>query len=55
MNPCGIFKGKFLDAYFGMMLLPDLGEGFVTMKQLIGEAGFNNLKFVVIDEKIAEV
>ena len=56
MTPGGIFKGKFLDAYFEMMLLPDLGEGFVTMKQLIGTVGFDKLKFAVItDEEEIEV
>lgn len=32
--PKGIFKAKWLDAYFGMFTIPALGDGFLMEKQL---------------------
>lgn len=50
-----IFKGKFLDAYYGMIQIPELGEGFIMLKELIKQCGFDDLKFMVLktdEEKI---
>ena len=46
-----IFKGKFLDAYLGMIQIPDLGDGFIMLKELIKQCGFDNLKFIVLESE----
>lgn len=46
-----IFKGKFLDAYYGMIQIPEIGEGFIMLKELIKQFGFDNLKFVVLESE----
>lgn len=32
--PSGVFKAKWLDAYFGFFLIPSLSDGFITEGQL---------------------
>jgi hypothetical protein len=32
--PKGVFKAKWLDAYFGFFTIPSLGDGFLSEKQL---------------------
>jgi hypothetical protein len=32
--PKGVFKAKWLDAYFGMFTIPSLSDGFLMEKQL---------------------
>ena len=32
--PKGVFKAKWLDAYFGMFTIPALGDGFLMEKEL---------------------
>ena len=32
--PKGVFKAKWMDAYFGFFTIPSLSDGFLTEKQL---------------------
>ena len=32
--PKGVFKAKWLDAYFGLFTIPSIGDGFMTERQL---------------------
>jgi hypothetical protein len=32
--PKGVFKAKWLDAYFGFFTIPELSDGFLTERQL---------------------
>lgn len=44
----GFFVGKFLDAYFGMVHIDRLGEGFIRLEDLIKQFGDDAFTFEVI-------
>lgn len=45
-----LVAGKFIDAYFEFVEIPLLGYGFVTIKQLEDELGYD-IEFEVLDEE----
>lgn len=45
----GIFNGKFLDAYFGFVQIPQLGDGFIRLSDIRKEYGFDFCSFVPLD------
>lgn len=42
----GKFKGKFLDAYYGFVLIPEISEGFFQLDDLVKEFGFDFFSFI---------
>jgi sugar phosphate isomerase/epimerase len=52
-NPKGDeFKGRFLDAYFGLVLIPELGDGFINLTKLQREYGNDFFEFIPTKEGI---
>ncbi|WP_090739387.1 hypothetical protein [Paenibacillus sp. Mc5Re-14] len=43
------FYGHFLDAYFGMIMIPEIGDGFIVISHLIQEYGFDEFEFTVLE------
>lgn len=41
-----VLNGKFLDAFFGMIQLPDLGDGFMMLSDLRKQIGDQNMVFI---------
>lgn len=44
-------SGKFLDAYYDMIQIPVLGEGFTRFKELCTEYGERNISIDIVDEE----
>ena len=44
-------SGKFLDAYYEMILIPVLGNGFTRFKELCEAHGDRNISIDIIDEE----
>lgn len=44
------FVGEFLDAYYELVKIPALGNGFVTLEQIEHESGYD-VVFDVLDEE----
>jgi hypothetical protein len=42
--------GRFLDAYYELVTIPVLGDGFITISQLEQDLGYD-IEFEVIDEE----
>lgn len=41
------FEGRFLDAYFGMIAIPEISSGFILLSDLIKEYGIHEFEFYV--------
>lgn len=44
-----LFNGKFLDAYFGMVQIPDLGDGFIRLDDIRKAHGFDFCSFIPLN------
>lgn len=44
-----IFQGQFIDAYYGMVEIPELGEGFIMLSNLRKELGNDCLEFIPVE------
>lgn len=42
----GTFNGKFLDAYFGFVQIPKLGDGFIRLSEIRKEYGSDFCSFI---------
>lgn len=51
INEKHVVSCKFLDAYYEMIQIPVLGNGFVTFKQLCEQHGERNISIDIIDEE----
>lgn len=47
----GVFSGKFLDAYYGLVQIPELGEGFIRLNDIVKQFGFDFITFIPLDGK----
>lgn len=51
INDKYVATGKFLDAYYEMIQIPSLGEGFMRFKELCEQYGDRNISIDIIDEQ----
>lgn len=51
LNGKYLASGKFLDAYYGLIQIPIVGEGFTRFKELCEEYGERNISIDIVDEK----
>lgn len=49
LNDKYLASGKFLDAYYDMIQIPALGEGFTRFKELCEEYGERNISIDIVD------
>ena len=49
LNDKYLASGKFLDAYYDMIQIPVLGEGFTRFKELCTEYGERNISIDIVD------
>lgn len=51
LNDKYLVSGKFLDAYYDLIQIPVLGDGFTRFADLCKEYGERNLSVDIVDEK----
>lgn len=51
INDKYVVSGRFLDAYYEMILLPVLGDGFARFKELCEQHGERNISIDIVDEE----
>lgn len=51
LNDKYIISGKFLDAYYDLIQIPILGDGFIRFKELCARYGESNISIDIVDEE----
>lgn len=51
LNNKYLASGKFLDAYYNLIQIPVLGEGFTRFNELCKEYGERNISIDIVDEE----
>jgi hypothetical protein len=47
----GIFNGHFLDAYYGFVRIPELGDGFIRLDDIRKQYGFDFCSFIPLGQE----
>jgi hypothetical protein len=51
INDKYVISGKFLDAYYEMVLIPVMGSGFTRFQELCNTHGERNISIDIVDEE----